>query len=349
MLNGIPRILVVRLSAIGDVVRVLPAVHCVRDAHPHAQIDWVVERKSAAIVEDHPDVDQVFVFERPSGAGSAIKEFLRLCRRIRKGRYDIVLDFHGIAKSGLIAAFSGAPQRYGFAAPRGRELSSLAANHRMKLGPEVENRLHENLALIRDIAPGTKKLDALISVPVDVQESVSEFFEENFDGAKWVVSMHVPVDRQEKQWPLEHFAELTDLLLADGRFEVLLTWGPGQRWMAEKVARVARRKPVISPELENLKALAWVLHSADLYFGGDTGPMHIASAMETPVVAVFGGTDPDKHAPLRRPYNVLTGSVPGTRGTVHERAQARLRSIDAETAYDACVSTVEGREINKAI
>lgn len=340
MRNGLPRILIIRLSAIGDVVRVLPALHCVRDAHPHAQIDWVVETKSSDLVNDHPDIDDVLIFDR--SAPQPAREFLRLCRTVRARRYDIVVDFHGILKSGLLTAASGAKERYGFSRPRAQEGSYLFTNRKVKLGPEIRNRIHENLALVEPLAPGRKKLDVTIAVPDHIQETVEDFFHDTFDGAKWVVAMHVPVDRKEKQWPLEHFAALADMLLADGRFEVLLTYGPGQEDMVRRVETLSKRHPIVAPQPSSLKEYAWVARCADLYFGGDTGPMHIASAMETPVVAVFGGTDPEKHAPLRRPYQVLTadGSVEGTGAGA---AAERLRRVTPEAAYDACVAMATGR------
>jgi lipopolysaccharide heptosyltransferase I len=340
MRNGLPRILIIRLSAIGDVVRVLPALHCVRDAYPNAQIDWIVERKAADLLIDHPDIDDVLIFERPETG--AAREFLALCRRIRARRYDIVIDFHGILKSGLLVAASGARERYGFARPRAQEGSFLFTNRKVKLGPEIANRIHENLALVEPLAPGRKKLDVTISVPDNVQETVEEYFHDTFDGAKWVVAMHVPVDRKEKQWPLEHFAALADMLLADGRFEVMLTYGPGQEAMARRVELLSTRHPIVAPELGSLKEYAWVARCADLYFGGDTGPMHIASAMETPVVAVFGGTDPEKHAPLRRPYLVLTAEGSGS-SDADGTAAERLRRVTPEAAYDACVAMASGR------
>ena len=342
MRNGLPRILIIRLSAIGDVVRVLPALHCVRDAHPNAQIDWVVESKSADVVNDHPDIDDVLVFERPSPRPA--RTFAALCKMIRTRRYDIVIDFHGILKSGLIAFASGARERYGFSPPRAQEFSYLFTNHKVKLGPEIANRIHENLALVEPLAPGRKKLDVTISVPDHVQETVEEYFHETFDGAKWVVAMHVPVDRQEKQWPLEHFAALADMLLADGRFEVMLTYGPGQEDLVRRVELLSNRHPIIAPQPSSLKEYAWIARCADLYFGGDTGPMHIASAMETPVVAVFGGTDPEKHAPLRRPYSVLTAGNTTSEASDGTAAQ-RLRRVTPEAAYDACVAIATGRVV----
>jgi heptosyltransferase-1 len=339
MLNGIPRILIVRLSSIGDVARVLPALHALRRSHPNAQIDWAVERKSADVVEGHPDIDRVLVFERPPRRREAIKAFWRFCRMIRDSRYDMTVDFHGILKSGLIVLAAGAPERYSFARPRAQEGSHLFSNRRVKLPPERLNRVEENLILCRAIAPAPDRLEAVISVPVDVEELVDEYFESTFEGGKRVVAMHVPVDREEKRWPAEHFAGLVDLLLADGRFEVLLTYGPGQRDEAQRVASLARRAAHIAPETPDLKHYAWLVYRSDLYFGCDTGPMHIACAMGTPVVAAFGGTDPARHAPWRVPSEVLYVDDAGGQDGPPNRATAaeRLAKITPEDAYAACI------------
>ncbi len=339
MLNGIPRILIVRLGAIGDVVRVLPALHTLREAHPNAQIDWAVERKSADLLEDHPALDRLLVFERPKPFRQGVREFWHFCRRVRESRYDVVVDFHGILKSGLIAFASAAPDRYGFAPPRSQEGSHLALNHRVALPSPRLSRVEENLLLCDAIAPGYRRQDVVIHISEDVQEAVERFYEEAFDGGKRTVTVHVPVDRAEKRWPVEHFAALCDMLLADGRFEVVVTHGPGQRDVALDVSQQARRRPLVAPEMPDLKHYAAFVGRADLFFGCDTGPMHIACAMGTPVVAVFGGTDPAKHAPWREPYEILYLPPEKTVGGVPDKATAadRLARITPEMAYEACL------------
>lgn len=341
MVDGSPRILIVRLSAIGDVVRVLPALHILRQAHPAARIDWAVERKSAGILEGHPALDELLVYERPKGALRAAGDFVAFCNRIRGRHYDIVVDFHGIFKSGLISAASLARLRYGFSRPRSQELSWLFYNRRVRLASAQLNRSEENLALCDNVVARRKWPTVTIYVPLEVQEEVDAYFE-SFEGGKRVIAMHVPVDRPEKQWPARCFAELADMLLADGRFEVVLTYGPGQRRLLDEVLALSRRKAAIAPETPDLKHYAWFAHRADLYVGGDTGPMHIAAAMGTPVVAIFGGTDPRKHATYLAPHIALYHgeSIPGQRLT----ARDRLEAITPEAVYDACVRMVlEGK------
>ena len=331
MIDGSPRILIIRLSAIGDVVRVLPALHSLRQKYPNAQIDWAVEPKSAPIVEGHPCLDRILVFDRPAGRIAAIAAFRRFRRQVREGRYDIAIDFHGILKSGLIASASRARERYGFSRPRSQEMSGLFTNHKVRLRSRYLNRTEENLLLCDSLCQRRDLRDETIYVPQDVQDDIDAYFEKTFDASKLVVAMHAPVDRKEKQWPLDNFGQLADLLLADGRFEVLLTWGPGQAGVAEDVRKRTLRNPIICPETVDLKHLIRILHRADLYVGGDTGPMHIAAAMGTSVVAIFGGTDPAKHAPYRRPCQTLY---------VEDHTlspEEKLRRITPQMAYEACV------------
>ncbi len=337
MINGVPRILIVRMSAIGDVVRVIPALYSLRHAFPHAQIDWAVESQAAEVLTGHPEIDRVLVFDRRKDRGMhSAGNFMAFCKEVRAAKYDIVLDFHGILKSGAIARYSGAKKRYGFASPRSREGSHLFTNQKVNLGKDVLNRVEENLRLADALAPRTGSPDVTLYVPDDVKDDIEEFFEASFDGNKLVAALHVPVDRAEKQWPLEHFAALSDMLQADGRFDVVLTWGPGQQKAVEQVVRLTRRNPVVAPELGDLKHYIWLIYCADLYFGCDTGPMHLATVMGTPVVAVFGGTDPVRHSPWRKPYAVLTAESCGETATGLTGAE-KLARISPEAAYDACV------------
>jgi len=343
VIAGSPRILVVRLSAIGDVVRVLPALQILREAYPQAHIDWIVERKAADVVEGHPALDGVIVFERPDGAWQSSRQFAGLCRDIRNKRYDIVVDFHGILKSGLITAASRAKQRVGFKRPRSQEGSTLFYTATVGVPLDQLNRAEENLRLCQALAPGARWPAPVIYVPIEVQESVHAFTDAEFDSDKLVVAMHAPVERAEKQWPLERFAALADQLLADGRFEVLLTWGPGQFGVVEEVLSRMRRKAAVAPEMPDLKHYAALVARCALYVGGDTGPMHVAAAMGTPVVAVFGGTHPAQHAPFLLPHKVLyAGAVagPNTNGTA--AAQARLLAVSPDDAYEACIAQLFG-------
>jgi 3-deoxy-D-manno-octulosonic-acid transferase/heptosyltransferase-1 len=343
MQNGLPRILIIRLSAIGDVVRVIPALHCIREVFPNAQIDWVVESKSAEVLRSSPVLDNIILFERSDEFIPSLKEFFTTAKQIRANRYDYVVDFHGIFKSGVFARYSGSPARIGFERPRSQELSYLATNKKVKLGPEIVNRMHENLALCDAFYKGPKSLDVALAVPEEDIMLMEHFFEDQFHGAKTIVAIHVPVERPEKQWPIQYFSEVIDMLLSDGRFDVVLTWGPGQREIVEQVSQTCKRDPVISPQLSTLRQYMALIQCADMYLGGDTGPMHIASALDVAVVALFAGTNPAQHSPLREPLEVLSEYPSGeTRQKLPETLASELMlKISPEMVFDACVRLVK--------
>lgn len=344
MLNGVPRILIIRLGAIGDVVRVLPALHCLRDAFPNAQIDWLTDSQSFDVVDQHPAIDSILILEAGDGQLDSARKIREMGRRIRANRYDKVIDFEGVFSTGVITRYSGAPERYGFGGSATSLMNRLSTNRKTHLGQEVENAMQVNLALCEQFSKGWKSLDVVLGIPDDAADLADDFMEENFDGAKKVVAVHVPGNRPENQWPLEFFAELVDMLLSDGRFEVLLTWGPHQEEAVRKAAEMTHRTAVIAPEMDGLKYYMALVRECELYFGGDGGPMHIASALDVPVVAVFGGTDPARNGPLRQPNQVLRAQDAEGQNTAYLRNNgARLmREISPEDAYDACVRMAQG-------
>lgn len=342
MLNGFPRILIIRFSAIGDVVRTLPALHALRDAFPHAQIDWAIEKKSRDVVIDHPALDQVHVFERPEGLKNGVRAFLQFCRTLRANHYDVALDFHGIFKSGLASKATRARERYAFAPPRGRELSYLFANHRVHLPSPMLNRVEENLLLSEAAGAVPSATEIIISLPEESEEAIDAYIQHEFQSAKRIIAIHAPVDRPEKQWPIARYAELADMLLSDGRFEVLLTWGPGQRACVEEICNKSRRNPHIAPETPCIKDYACLMRHCALFVGGDTGPMHIASAMDVPVVAIFGGTSPEKHQPYNKPCRVLYAGPTNLRHNLEaDEAAKYLDAITSEQVYDACIDLLK--------
>ncbi|MBI2425067.1 MAG: glycosyltransferase family 9 protein [Candidatus Hydrogenedentes bacterium] len=345
MLNGVPRILIVRLSAIGDVVRVLPALHALRDRYPNAQIDWAVEPKSQDVISDHPMLDQVLVYEREEGFVEGAKKFREFCRVVKGNRYDIVVDFHGLFKTGLIMRASRAKRRICFAPPRAQEMSHLFGNERVSLVSGRMNRVEENLELCKELDAKRHTLDVIIAIPEAVQDGIDDYIADEFHGDKDIINVHVPVDRKEKQWPLSHYAALVDMLLSDGRFEVLLTRGPGQESLVEEVLSLARRKPHVAPETPDLKHYAALVQHCALYVGGDTGPMHIAAAMGTPVLAIFGGTSPEKHGPMQQPARVLyKGPKNLDRHLGVDEARPFLEAIAPEEVYDTCIEMLFGKK-----
>ncbi len=339
MIGGAPKILIIRLSAIGDVVRVLPAAAAIRHAFPTAQIDWVVESAAADILLDNPLLDRVIVFDRGPRWLRSFVLFWRLRKRLRDQHYDIAIDFHGVIKSGLLLAATHAKRRIAFARPRSREGAHLFANERFKLSAPVMNRVDENLELASTSIDEVQNVRRPISIDQQINVDVFRVITEERKNRPWLVLVHAPVDRAEKRWPTEYFAELVNMLLADGRFDVVLTHGPGQRAELDSILVGCTEKPIVPPACTSLREYAGLAAMASLYIGVDTGPMHIAAAVGTPVVAIFGGTAPSMHAPVGAPSLTLGGI------TVHRctdrvslaEATRVLESVSAPDVFDAAI------------
>lgn len=333
------KILIIRLSAIGDVIRVIPAVEAIRSAYPEAIIDWLVEDKSKDIVEGHPAINECIVFHRSQHIIASTREFIRLCRYIKQKQYTIALDFHGILKSGILSFCTQAKRRIAFAPPRAQECSYLFATETISLPMgKVLSRVEENVLLAQSLGVQEVLHWRGVHIPYSVDEEVKEYLEQCYEPSKRLVLIHPAVDRPEKQWDLRNFAILADLLLSDGRFEVMLTWGPSQRTIAEHVAREMKHPVIIAPQTPTLKHLACLIQHADLFISCDTGPMHLAWILDKPVIGIFGGTNPEQHAPQGPHCKALyKGPQPFPKRLTLPQAQQALNAITPEEVYHSAI------------
>ena len=335
------RLLVIRLSAIGDVVRTIPAVKGLRERYPDAYIAWLVEEKSSDILLDSPYLDRVIVFPRTQlvrNPGPAIG----FVQELRRGRFDTVLDFHGIFKSGLLAFLSGAEKRIGFHRRYTKEFNSLFINHTVVPPGERISRFERNVSLVESLGAIPSNLDVEIVVPDEVKRDVENMLRP-FDKGKPLVAIHPTTSRPFKHWDSANYAKVADRLLTDGVAQVIVTCGPGEEESAQQVLSQMQSGGVPLVQNRSLREYAWLVKQADVYFGADTGPMHIASAMGTPVVAMFGPTDPVVNGPYRQPHRVLYKGLPCS--PCKERGCSRnlecMTAITVEEAYDAILDMLK--------
>ena len=345
------KFLVIRLSAIGDVVRTLPAVKGLRERYPDAYIAWLVEEKSSDILLDNPYLDRVIIFPRrelvgsggPRASPSARAGSLgRFVRELRAEKFDTVLDFHGIFKSGLLALLSGTKERIGFDRRYTKEFNWLFINRTVVPPGHRINRFERNISLVESLGATPSNLDVTIAVPEEVRSGVERLLEP-FGGRKPLVAIHPATSRPFKHWDSQNYAKVADKLLANGVAHVLITYGPGEEDVAHKVVSQMRSGTAPLLKTGSLREYAWLIKRADMYLGSDTGPMHIASAMGTPVVAMFGPTDPVVNSPYRQPHHVLYKALPCS--PCNERRCSRdlecMTAITVEEAYDAAVGMLE--------
>ncbi|MBP7146143.1 MAG: glycosyltransferase family 9 protein [Acidobacteria bacterium] len=307
------RVLLVRLGAVGDVVRTLPALRWIRRTWPAARIGWAVERGPAPLLRGHPDLDELLVFDRPRPAWRAAGPARAFLRQVAGFAPALSLDFQASFKSGLVAWWSGAATRAGFDRAAGREASHLFANLRVPLPDPRVHRVERALALARAAGarPGPVEAD-LALLPAEV-ESGRALVAAHAGGRTAVALSPFSSRRQAwKRYPLERWAEVARGLAGSG-CHVLVLGGPGEEVDARELCARAGAGACAATDL-GLRELAAVLGAVDLAVSGDTGPMHLASAAGTPVVAIYGPTDPVLNAPYGAGHVVLAPARPTGRG-----------------------------------
>ena len=268
------RLLVIRLSAFGDVIHTIPAVVALRDALPQTEIAWAVEPPYAELVEIVAGVKAIPV---------SLKRWS--ISRIAAAKRDIhgfatAIDFQGLIKSSLIAWTSGAHDRYGFARDIIREKPAAWFVNRHANIDRSKHVVKWNVELARTFAPVIARVPVVDFAPFaeDASGGLARF-------ANRVVLLP-GAGKPSKQWPVERFAELARRIGSDA----FVVWGPGEEGLARAIgAEVA--------PATNFRELAFVLKRARLVIGADTGPLHLAAALGTPLIGLYGPTDPARNGP----------------------------------------------------
>jgi ADP-heptose:LPS heptosyltransferase len=298
-------VLLVRLGAIGDVVRTLPAASALRSAYAGAHIAWLVEPASRSAVEGQPWVDEVLVFPRGEieaalkrgrlfAAARALFHFVGVLRR---RRFDLVIDFHAIVKSGLLALVSGAPRRASYGPPFAREASWLFANARARIAPRHISRFERNRGLVDFVANGA----AASQQPFRVDAAARARMAAALGAGPAPVAIHPgsSAGTPHKRWSAAGYAQVARCLRDTTGTPPVVLFGPApsERTLAESIVAQAGGAARLAPATASLGDLAALLASCRVYVGGDTGPMHVASLVGTPVVQILGPTDPIENAP----------------------------------------------------
>jgi len=337
--SAIRSILMMRLSAIGDVVNTLPAVSAVRAAFPSSRIGYLVEDKAQQVVVGHPDLDEVTVFPKQRWRGRVLSPATWAAaaghvRRIRDGDYDVLLDFQGNLKGGLHAALSGIPTRIGFARGHSKEGSHRFTNVHVEPPSERILRARKFLTLLRPL--GIESPEIVWKLPPRhesaraVGESLRGLGLE--DGAYVLVHPGTSAVAPGKRWPTERFGELARRLEQAYGWPTLVAWGPGERPLAEEIARVSHA--VVAMETRSLMDLAEMLARARLFVGADSGPQHLASAVGAVSVGLYGDKDPAIYAPCNPRSRVVRGYLangrPSTLGIGVDDVLEAVRALVAE-------------------
>jgi lipopolysaccharide heptosyltransferase I len=352
--SNIERILIVRLSAMGDVIHTLPAAQLLRDAFPTAQIGWLVEERWAELLcapgtplrgprsPQRPLADSV---HRVNLTGwrkslftiSTAQQIAKVWNDVRAAHYDIAVDLQGALRSALLARLSGARTIYGAAEPRESPASLWYTRAVIASGTHV---VDQNISLAQAVAqnePSHQDVTRNVSLPptllptdpqaeAQIAQRLAEHNIKDFailnPGAGWGA----------KRWPAERYGQVAKALSCDGA-QSILNFGPGEETLAQDAA--AASEGTAYPMKLSISELIALTRRAKLFIGGDTGPLHLAAALKIPTVAIFGPTDPARNGPYKNQSIVLRNPSSPTTHKRHTQADEAMLEISVEAAVAA--------------
>jgi lipopolysaccharide heptosyltransferase I len=328
------RILLIKLSAVGDVVHTIAVLNKLRRRYPTARIDWLITPAIAALIEHHPAITNVVKFERDEWLEpwrwSAFAGTARLAARLRSTRYDLVVDLHGQFRTAVFAVATGAPVRIGFDRPRGalweasgrtlpaearkhawqgaREGSWLAYTHRIPLPSLDVHAVDRYLSIGPMLGLDAEAPDFSFPIPASDASRIDALLQRHgISGGANLLAIAPGTIWETKHWRSAGFAEVARACRQKG-FAVVLIGSPRERAMCDEVSALAPGAVNLAGET-TLSELAALIRRATVCLTNDSGPMHLAVALERPVVSIFGPTDPVWVGPYRRSDAVVQAGL----------------------------------------
>jgi heptosyltransferase I len=312
-------ICIVMLSALGDAVHVLPVVNALRRAWPETRITWLIQPVPFRLVEGHVAVDRFVVFHRRKGL-AAWRSFRDAAHELRRGEpFDLLLALQVYAKAGILTALTPAAVKLGFDRRRARDLNWLVTNRRIPRHP-VQHVQDQYLEFLEYLGIDPEPVEWRVPIRDEDRAAQAAFFNGLDRPAAAVV---VGTSRPEKNWAPARYARVLDAMESDLGLRPVLVGGPSpvERRLADEIlARTSAR--VVDTLGDDLRRLVWTLDGAALVLSPDTGPLHLARALDTPVVGLYGYTNPKRYGPYRK-YEELVVD-----GYAHHAGEAYAPSME---------------------
>jgi lipopolysaccharide heptosyltransferase I len=328
-----PRVLIVRLSAIGDTVLTMPIMNAIRDRFPQALIAWAVEERAATLLRGHPSLDELISL--PRGFLHSPRTLLAVRRRLHAMRIEVALDTQGLTKSAIVAWMSGARRRIGFGGRWGREISPWINSELVY--PNSLHVIDRNIELLRPL--GIEHPDIRFGVPQTKAEAASaQAMVRTLDLGEKFAIINPGAGWPSKVWPFDRFAGVARYLGRNWKMPSLVVWaGAEERAWASEIVRGASEFARLAPPT-SLRELASASRLAKIFVGSDTGPLHIAAAVGTPCVGLYGPWPAEETGPYGPQHvSVQKMKFPGKNSRARRHAsRIYMEAIDVKSVCDAC-------------
>jgi len=309
-------IALVKLSSLGDVIHALPAAEALAAAFPRTRLAWLVERRESALLRNHPAVDDVIDVDTrawrsartPAQLLAVVRGIRALRRTLLASRFDVAIDMQGLVKSGAVARATGAPLRIGFAAGWSRErLNALFTTRRVAPPPQARHVVDQYLSLLEPLGIAVPPGRARFRLPTRAaaESRIDDFFVGvGLKSRQRLVVLNPGAGRGDKRWPVARFRALAERLCHEHGAQVLVLWGPREGEAARAIAEISAPRPALAPPTD-LDELAAVARRASVMVAGDTGPLHLAAAVGTACVGLYGPTSSVRNGPYGAGHHVV--------------------------------------------
>jgi heptosyltransferase-3 len=329
-------ILVIKLRHIGDVLLATPVFRTLRQAYPQAKLTALLNRGTEAVLGHHPDLDEIVLVER-----GAMTAQLRFLRDLRRKRYDCVVDLTDGDRSAFMSLATGAGTRVGFNAEH--RWRGLLYTHVATPLPDEAHRVEYDLTTVRalGLTPATSRPDLYLSADEELAANrVVEELSGSHDGSSKLIMIQPGARYPLKVWPGERFAELADRLDRAVPCRILLGGDSREREAVEAVREQAQCRLAVVAGRLSLLEFAALLKQCDLFIGNDGGAMHLAAAVGTPIVALFGPTYPQRWGPRGAPNEIVYKGL-DCRACYHPVCirgdQNCMRLISVDEVFERCM------------
>lgn len=312
------------MSAVGDAVHVLPVINALKRVNPKTQITWVLQPGPAALVRGHRSVDEIIVFDR----GRGLMAFADIAAELGKRRFDLVINLQVYFKAGIVTGAAQAPVKLGFDRARARDFNWLFTNRKIPAAPvqHVQDQYFEFLAAL-GVSPEPVEWDL---GPWPHEREWQRSFRASIE--RPIASIVVATSKPEKDWMPERWAEVSDTLHEQFGMQVVLVGGRSERELAAERIVMERAKHKPRPELgSGLRNLVSILDASSLVLSPDTGPLHMAVALDRPVISLMGYTNPKRTGPYRRFHDLIVDAYgdPGENYPISmENRPGRMKRIE---------------------
>ncbi len=337
MSEELKNILIIKPSALGDIVMALPALSALRRNFPDAKISWLVRPEFAGLLEGHPHLDSIIEFDRrylgrawckPAAMGSLFS----LVRRLRRSKFDAVIDLQGLFRTASLGWLTGSKKRFGMA--DAREFAPIFYNHKIPPGPDRVHVVDYYLKIVRAVGASDTAAEFILPQSSRADESVEKLLAANNIKANNYAVLIPGSAHDYKCWPAENFAAIADRMAADFGFDIVAVGTAGEKVIIENLKSAADFPVAEFAGRTSISELISLLRSARAVVTNDTGPGHIAGVLDVPLAMIYGRSNPIRIYPYKTKDSVVAVE-PFDRGLALNSPEARhdIKEITVEQVY----------------